>query len=76
MCDISSVLSSDEKQYIYSPVLNFVQVNVEAGIEDEIVIKHTADFFDISSVCAAKKSLYASVSPSVLLEAYRPKSFS
>jgi hypothetical protein len=35
---MSREFSSDEKQYMYSPVLNFIQVNVEAGIEDEIVI--------------------------------------
>ena len=56
--------SVDNKSYAYSPVLNFIQVNIDAGIDDEIIIIHAVDFFENSIISFAKTNFYAVAVPS------------
>ena len=37
----------DEDNLHYSPMLNFVQQNVEKGIDDEMIKKFGTEFFDV-----------------------------
>ena len=56
--------SSDNKSFAYSPVLNFIQMNIKEGIDDGIIIKHTVDFFENSIISFAKIIFYAVAVPS------------
>ena len=55
--------ASDNDRYVYSPVLNFIQVNFEAGIDDDIIVSHAVDFFENSAVSTAKIELYSATVP-------------
>ena len=52
----------------YCPVLNFVQQNVEKGIDDEMIKKFGAEFFDVDDIVKAKKWLGSKLYPEALFQ--------
>ena len=58
----------DEDNLHYSPVLNFVQQNVEKGIDDEMIKKFGTEFFDVDDIVNAKKWLGSKLYPDALFQ--------
>ena len=58
----------DEENLHYCPVLNFVQQNVEKGIDDEMIKKFGAEFFDVDDIVKAKKWLGSKLYPEALFQ--------
>ena len=52
--DSDSMWSVGDRKLVYSPVLNFIQSNYESGIDDEVIINCSVDFFDGSVISSAK----------------------
>jgi hypothetical protein len=43
---------------VYSPVLNFLQYNLERGAEDAVILKSAVDFFELTDIAKGKKLLW------------------
>jgi hypothetical protein len=41
-------------ELVHSALLNFVKSNFHEGVDNEIIAKHAADFFDEKSIVIAK----------------------
>jgi hypothetical protein len=58
----------DEENLHYCLVLNFVQQNFEKRIDDEIIKKFGAKFFDVDDIVKAKKWLGSKLYPEALFQ--------
>ena len=47
----------------YCPVLNFVQHNLDEGLDHQSIVKYASDFFPYEDVLGAKKLLYSNCFP-------------
>ena len=47
----------------YCPVLNFVQHNLDEGLDDQSIVKYASDFFLYEDVYGAKKLWYSNCFP-------------
>ena len=47
---------------VFSPVLNFLQYNLERGVEDVVILKSAVDFFELADITKGKKLLWEKLS--------------